>query len=154
MTVASPPRQIPPAFDQPVSCVGAADCSHASISRSSTERRPDRGRFRRFTDRRYRNHLSDGDGSRVLRQTNFKTSNNPDVHIYMLAADDAKNNATVEQAGFIDLGSIKGNIGDQNYALGPDVDLAKHRAVSVWCKRFSVNFGAAPLKPDQTVSQQ
>jgi hypothetical protein len=94
------------------------------------------------------------DGNRVLRLTNFKTSNGPDVHVYMVAADDAKDNATVKRAGFIDLGEIKGNIGDQNYALGPDVDLVKYRAVSVWCKRFSVNFGAAPLMPDQTVSQK
>jgi hypothetical protein len=94
------------------------------------------------------------DGSRFLRLTNFKTSNGPDVHIYMVAADDAKDNATVEHTGFIDLGVIKGNVGDQNYALGPDVDLARYRAVSVWCKRFSVNFGAAPLKPDQTASQK
>jgi hypothetical protein len=94
-----------------------------------------------------------GDGSRILRLTNFKTSNGPDVHIYMVAAEDAKDNSTVERAGFIDLGAIKGNIGDQNYTLGPDVDLAKYRAVSVWCKRFSVNFGAAPLKADQAVSQ-
>ena len=50
-------------------------------------------------------------------------------------------------AGFIDLGVIKGNIGDQNYALGSDLDLGKYRAVSIWCKRFSVNFGAAALKP-------
>src|SRR5580693_4888529 len=87
-----------------------------------------------------------GDGSRVLRFTNFTTSNGPDVHVYMVAADDAKDSASVLRAGFIDLGTIKGNIGDQNYTLGPDVDLSKYRAVSVWCKRFSVNFGAAPLK--------
>jgi hypothetical protein len=93
------------------------------------------------------------DGSHVLRFTNFKTSNGPDVHVYMVAADDAKDNATVEQAGFVDLGSIKGNIGDQNYDLGADVDLAKYRAVSVWCKRFSVNFGAAPLKAEQAALQ-
>ena len=37
---------------------------------------------------------------------------------------------------------------------GAEVDLAKYRAVSAWCKRFSVNFGAAPLTPDQTVSQK
>jgi len=37
---------------------------------------------------------------------------------------------------------------------GTEVDLAKYRAVSAWCKRFSVNFGAAPLTPDQTVSQK
>ena len=95
-----------------------------------------------------------GDGSRVLRFTSFSTSNGPDVHVYMVASDDAKDVATVQQAGFIDLGVIKGNIGDQNYTLGPDVDLSKYRAVSVWCKRFSVNFGAARLMPDQAVSEK
>jgi Electron transfer DM13 len=88
-----------------------------------------------------------GDGTRVLRFTSFSTSNGPDVHVYMVAADDAKDAATVQQAGFVDLGVIKGNIGDQNYTLGTDLDLAKYRAVSIWCKRFSVNFGAAPLRP-------
>jgi hypothetical protein len=88
-----------------------------------------------------------GDGSRVLRFTDFSTSNGPDVHVYMVAADDAKDAAAVEKAGFIDLGVIKGNIGDQNYTFGNDLDLAKYRAVSIWCKRFSVNFGAAALRP-------
>jgi len=90
-----------------------------------------------------------GDGSRLLRLTSFSTSNGPDVHVYMVAADDAKEILMVEKAGFVDLGVIKGNIGDQNYALGSDLDLAKYRAVSTWCKRFSVNFGAAALKPAQ-----
>jgi hypothetical protein len=90
-----------------------------------------------------------GDGSRLLRLTSFSTSNGPDVHVYMVAADDAKDVATVEKAGFVDLGVIKGNVGDQNYALGSDLDLARYRAVSIWCKRFSVNFGAAALKAAQ-----
>ena len=89
----------------------------------------------------------------MLRFTNFRTSNGPNVHVYLVAADDAKDNETVQRAGFIDLGPIKGNIGDQNYALASDVDLSKYRAVSIWCQRFSVNFGAAPLKPDQAVRQ-
>jgi hypothetical protein len=91
-----------------------------------------------------------GDAARVLRLTSFRTSNGPDVHVYMVAADDAKDVATVQQAGFIDLGGLKGNIGDQNYLLGSDVDLSKYRAVSIWCKRFSVNFGAAVLKPTES----
>src|SRR5437667_1318212 len=95
-----------------------------------------------------------GDGTRVLRLTSFSTSNGPDVHVYMVAADDAKDVATVQKAGFIDLGILKGNIGDQNYKLGSDLDLAKYRAVSVWCKRFSVNFGAAALRPAQTSQNQ
>jgi Electron transfer DM13 len=93
------------------------------------------------------------DGTRVLRFTSFRTTNGPNVHVYMVAADDAKDNTTVRQAGFIDLGHIKGNVGDQNYFFGPDVDLSKYRAVSVWCKRFSLNFGAAPLVPGHVASR-
>ncbi len=91
-----------------------------------------------------------GDGTRVLRFTGFSTSNGPDVHVYIVAADDAKDAETVRKAGFIDLGVIKGNIGDQNYTLDGGLDLAKYRAVSIWCKRFSVNFGAAALRPTET----
>src|SRR5580693_8409929 len=94
------------------------------------------------------------DGSRILRFTGFSTSNGPDVHVYMVAADDAKDSASVLRAGFIDLGTIKGNMGNQNYALNPGVDLSKYRVVSVWCKRFSVNFGAARLLPRQSVSEK
>ena len=93
------------------------------------------------------------DGSRILRLTSFRTSNGPDVHVYMVASDDAKDAATVEKAGFVDLGLIKGNIGDQNYTLPNDLDLAKYRAVSIWCKRFSVNFGAAALRPAQNLAK-
>jgi len=85
------------------------------------------------------------DGKKTLRLTNFETSNGPDVHVYLVAATDAKDNDSVTKAGFVDLGSLKGNIGDQNYELPADADLAKYRAVTIWCKRFSVNFGTAPL---------
>src|SRR5689334_4474909 len=82
---------------------------------------------------------------KTLRLTNFQTSNGPDVHVYLVAAPDAKDNDTVTNAEFVDLGSLKGNIGDQNYELPANADLTKYRAVTIWCKRFSVNFGTAPL---------
>jgi hypothetical protein len=85
------------------------------------------------------------DGKRVLRLTNFETSNGPDVHVYLVAADMANDNATVTRAGFIDLGSLKGNKGDQNYEVPANADLNKYKSVSIWCARFSVNFGAASL---------
>ena len=71
------------------------------------------------------------DGRQVLRLTDFETSNGPDVHVYLIAAEDAKDNETVTRAGFIALGSLKGNIGDQNYDLRVDLDLAKYRAVTI-----------------------
>ncbi len=85
------------------------------------------------------------DGKKTLRLTNFQTSNGPDVQVYLVAAGDATDNDTVKQAGFVPLGALKGNIGDQNYEIAADVDLAKYRAVTIWCRRFGVNFGTAPL---------
>jgi hypothetical protein len=89
--------------------------------------------------------LSLGDGRRILRLTSFSTSNGPDVRVYLVAAPDVNDEATVEEAGFIELGKMKGNKGDQNYDLPATVDLAKYRTVTIWCKRFSVHFGSAPL---------
>jgi Electron transfer DM13 len=85
------------------------------------------------------------DGKRTLRLTEFATSNGPDVHVYLVAAEVEKGNDAVKEAGFIDLGSIKGNIGDQNYDIPADADLNKYRTVSIWCARFGVNFGTAAL---------
>jgi hypothetical protein len=92
-------------------------------------------------------HLADG--KRVLRFTEFETSNGPDVQVYLVAAADAHDNETVTRAGFITLGGLKGNIGDQNYALPADVDLNTYQAVTVWCRRFGVNFATAPLSRQQ-----
>ncbi|MGH9703409.1 MAG: DM13 domain-containing protein, partial [Candidatus Acidiferrales bacterium] len=85
-------------------------------------------------------------GKKILRLTNFKTSNGPDVHVYLVAAPDATDSDMVKKAGFIDLGSIKGNEGNQNYNIPEDANLSTHRAVTIWCARFNVNFGTAPIK--------
>jgi Electron transfer DM13 len=45
----------------------------------------------------------------------------------------------------VNLGDLKGNIGEQNYAIARDVDLARYRSVVVWCARFHVAFAAAAL---------
>ena len=87
------------------------------------------------------------DGKRVLRLTDFVTSNGPDVRVYLVAADDASDNKTVTQAGFVELGKLKGNEGDQNYDIPAGLDLHRYRAVTIWCHRFSVNFATAPLTP-------
>jgi hypothetical protein len=84
---------------------------------------------------------------RTLRLTDFTTSNGPDVHVYLVAAPEANDNETVLKAGFVDLGSLKGNVGDQNYDIPAEVDLVKYRSVAIWCARFNVNFGSSALAP-------
>ena len=88
-----------------------------------------------------------GAGRRVLRLTQFATSNGPDVRVYLVAAPDASDDATVTKAGYVELGKLKGNEGDQNYDVPDDLDLSRYRAVTIWCRRFSVNFATAPLTP-------
>jgi hypothetical protein len=93
-------------------------------------------------------------GKRVVRLTDFETSNGPDVHVFAVAANDASDSETVKQSGYVDLGSLKGNVGDQNYDLPDNLDLSKYRAITIWCNRFNVNFGTAPLAvPGAATSQ-
>jgi Electron transfer DM13 len=79
-----------------------------------------------------------GDGNSVLRLENFKSTNGPNVHLY-LSTDKAASN-------FIDLGRLKANNGNQNYNIPDGTNLSKYNMVLIWCKDFSVLFGSAELK--------
>jgi hypothetical protein len=89
-----------------------------------------------------------GDGKMVLRLTNFKTSNGPDVHVILIALKDADDDANflTSSTERVELGKLKGNEGDQNYDIPAGTDLGKYQAVSIYCERFNANFGAAPLE--------
>jgi pentapeptide MXKDX repeat protein len=90
----------------------------------------------------------EADGKLVLRLTNFKTSNGPDVHVILVATKDAMDDANFlkDNTEKAELGKLKGNEGDQNYEIPAGTDLTKFRTVSVYCERFNANFGAAPLE--------
>jgi hypothetical protein len=90
----------------------------------------------------------EGDGKLVLRLTNFKTSNGPDVHVILVAAKDADDDANFlkSDTARVELGKLKGNEGDQNYAIPAGTDLEKYQTVSIYCERFNANFGAAPME--------
>jgi hypothetical protein len=88
------------------------------------------------------------DGTRLLTLENLDTSNGPDVHVWLSAADVVEGTAgwfTAGSADYFDLGLIKGNQGNQVYAIPADVDLSKYKSVDLWCVQFSVSFGAAQL---------
>lgn len=84
---------------------------------------------------------------RTLRLSGFETSNGPDVRVYLIAAPDASNNAAVTAQGYKEVGRLRGSRGDQNYPLPPNLDLSRFHAVTIWCRRFAVNFATAPLLP-------
>ncbi|MGH9923332.1 MAG: DM13 domain-containing protein, partial [Nitrososphaerales archaeon] len=77
---------------------------------------------------------------RILRLENFKSTNGPDLYVYL-----SKDSRRISD-GYIELATLKGNIGNQNYDIPDDVNLEEYSHVLIWCKQFSVLFGYADLK--------
>jgi Electron transfer DM13 len=85
------------------------------------------------------------DGTRYLRFDDLATSNGPDLRVY-LSEIPASDDWHAYGERFTDLGALKGNLGDQNYAIPAGVDLARYKSAVIWCRRFTVGFGVAPLR--------
>ncbi|MFD0275299.1 DM13 domain-containing protein [Kitasatospora sp. NPDC127111] len=85
------------------------------------------------------------DGATVLRLENLRTSEGPDVRVYLSTGSAAESRADVLGDGAVELDRLKGNLGNQNYTVPAGTDLSRIRSVVIWCKRFSVTFGAADL---------
>ena len=88
--------------------------------------------------------LNLADGRRFLRLENLDTSNGPDLRVY-LSEVPASDDWYAYGERFIDLGPLKGNRGDQNYEVPAGTDLSAYRSAVIWCRRFTVGFGVAPL---------
>jgi len=80
------------------------------------------------------------DGNRVLRLEDLRATNGPDLYVYLATEKGASD--------FVDLGRLKGNIGNQNYNIPQGTDLTKYNTVLIWCKTFSVLFGNAKLSSE------
>lgn len=88
------------------------------------------------------------DGSRVLRLERLDTDNGPDLKVWLTDApviDGPAGWLVFDDGDYVDLGSLKGNRGNQNYPIPAGVDLSDLTSVTIWCDRFSVSFGAAAL---------
>jgi hypothetical protein len=85
--------------------------------------------------------LSEESGTATLTLTDFATDNGPDVRVYLSrnTDDDGRGES------FIDLGAMKGNRGNQQYAIPDGVDLKSFDALVLWCRAFDVGFTQAPL---------
>lgn len=101
-----------------------------------------------------RSHPAEGqavvvtDGAQTfLRFEEFATDNGPDLFVYLSKGTSADSPESAFDDDFVDLGMLKGNVGDQNYEIPADVDVSEYATVVVWCKRFAVAFGAADLVP-------
>ena len=81
--------------------------------------------------------LTLADGKTFLRLENLKATNGPDLYVYLSTGKDTSD--------IVNLGRLKGNIGNQNYEIPTGTDLSKYNTVLIWCKAFSTLFGSAKL---------
>ncbi|ONI63319.1 electron transporter [Microbacterium sp. CSI-V] len=92
--------------------------------------------------------IENPDGTRQLALVGLATSNGPDVHVWLSAGPVVEGRDgwyTAASYDHVDLGPLRGNLGDQLYDIPADVDLSTFRTVDLWCERFGVSFGAAAL---------
>lgn len=88
------------------------------------------------------------DGSHTLRLEGLDTSSGPDLRVWLSDAPVREGLAgwrVFDDGKYVDLAKLKGNRGDQNYALPAGLDWSAYGSVSIWCDRFDVSFGAARL---------
>lgn len=87
------------------------------------------------------------EGSLLLRLEDFKVTNGPDLHVVLSPWEGPQGiGGDLQSPGWIDLGKLKGNIGNQNYTIPNDVDIGIHNSVTIWCKPFNVIFSVAALQ--------
>ena len=84
------------------------------------------------------------DGQRVLRLENLGNQNGPDLRVYLLAKP-ASSVWHGYDRDYVDLGALRGNLGNQNYAVPDALDLGHYRSAVIWCRRFRVGFALARL---------
>ncbi len=89
------------------------------------------------------------DGSRFLRLEDLETSNGPDLRVVLTDRPLSEDWHVWDDGVLIDLGPLKGNLGSSNYRIPEDVELSGLRTAVIWCRRFSVGFGVAPLGPPE-----
>ena len=87
-----------------------------------------------------------GDGINFLRLEDFRSTNGPDLYVYLSTDKSASD--------IVNLGRLKGNVGDQNYEIPDGTDLSKYTTVLIWCQAFSVLFGSAELQPTNSSPSQ
>ncbi|TDC37033.1 DM13 domain-containing protein [Micromonospora sp. KC213] len=90
------------------------------------------------------------DGKHRLELVGLSTSNGPDLRVWLSDQPVRTGRAgwgVFDDGRWVELGRLKGNRGDQAYDIPARTDLTHLTSVSIWCKRFSVSFGAAALTP-------
>jgi len=86
-------------------------------------------------------------GRHVVRFEDFRSTNGPDLYVYLAKHPSPAEAADVTDGGYLSLGKLKGNVGNQNYPLPEGTDVSEYNSVVIWCQLFGVLFSPAALSP-------
>ncbi len=84
------------------------------------------------------------DGSTILRLEDFSVTNGPDLRVLLAKHGGPITREEVDQ-GYLELGKLKGNKGNQNYTIPAGTNLDEYKSVVIYCKPFHVVFSSATL---------
>lgn len=84
-------------------------------------------------------------GEIELRFEDFDVTNGPDLEVWLSDHEYPRTNGDVSNGTWLDLGRLKGNVGNQAYILPADADLSQIKSVTIWCEQFGVLFASASL---------
>jgi len=85
------------------------------------------------------------DNTHLVRFEDFNTTNGPALVVYLAQHPNPSSAADVTDNGFLELGKLKGNVGNQNYPIPPGTDVSQYQSVVIWCELFDVLFSPAAL---------
>ncbi|UUZ58769.1 DM13 domain-containing protein [Nocardioides sp. B-3] len=85
------------------------------------------------------------DGRRFVRLEGLSSSDGPDLHVWLSDRPSGGDWGSYDDGRHVALGDLKATHGNQNYAIPADVDLDGLTSVVIWCDRFNVAFGTAPV---------
>lgn len=86
------------------------------------------------------------DGGYAVRLDGFLSDPGPDIYIILSTAEAPRTSRDIKAGRYITLGRRKGETGAQSYDLPITVDPGAYRSVAIWCRQYSILFGAAPLE--------
>lgn len=86
------------------------------------------------------------DGMLVLRLEDFEVTNGPGLHVILSKHPRPRSSGEVKDIGYLDLGNLKGSIGNQNYTLPDGIDISEFKSVVIYCYPFNVVFSTATLE--------
>ena len=83
----------------------------------------------------------------VLRFEDFNIINGPDLRVLLTTHADPMGRSDVhaDDVTYVELGKLKGNLGNQNYPIPDSVNVDDQHSVVIYCKPFQVVFAVAPL---------